>query len=86
MSPEPDTNPSALAWAVPRVVGSRTLYKGRSSIVTTGNTKDWALSAGTEMWDGPAGVSVQIGRGKNEGNDRSKGTEAGKKVWLDLSL
>lgn len=65
---------------------SWTLYKGRSSIVTMGNTMDWALSAGTGMLVGSAGGSVQVERGKKEGNDRSKGTEAGQRLWLDLSL
>lgn len=77
---------SALAWAVPSMVGSWTLYKGRSSIVTMGNTMDWALSAGTGMLVGSVGGSVQVERGKKEGNDRSKGTEAGQRLWLDLSL
>lgn len=52
----------------------------------TGNTMDWALSAGTGMLVGSAGGSVQVERGKKEGNDRSKGTEAGQRLWLDLSL
>lgn len=45
---------------------------------------------GTQCWDRDVGrlcrVSIQVERGKNEGNDRSKGTEAGQSVWLDLSL
>lgn len=60
--------------------------QGQEQHGNDGDTKDWALSAGTGMWGGPAGVSVQVERGKNEGNDRSKGTEAGRRVWLDASL